>query len=297
MRGEARTGHPYLLLVVTAVLFSTGGGAIKGSWFDSWELATLRSAVAALFLLAIAPACRRLGDWRAWLAAGGFAATMVLFVSANKLTTAANTIYLQATAPAYLVLLGPWLLGEWPTKRDWAVLPLFALAIALCFTGEAAPQRSAPDPMLGNWLAAASGLCWAFTLVGLRRMARSEHGAWPAIAAGNLIACAVTAPMAWPLGEHRLLDWGIVGFLGVFQIGVAYALMSRALPAVPAFEAALLLLLEPVLNPVWAFVLEGELPSGWSLAGGALILTALVLRARAPRQHRKTLPASLHQRG
>ncbi len=268
------------LLVATAVLFSTGGGAIKACQFDAFTIAAFRSAIAALLLLAIAPPSRHLRSLRPWVVAIGYAATMVLFVNANKLTTAANTIYLQSTAPLYLVLLAPLLLAERPSRADLQTLPLFLAAVVCCFLGAEQPQESAPQPLLGNVLAVCSGVCWALTLIGLRSMARQPHGAWPAVVAGNVVACLMAAPGAFPLGPHGPVDWLVVVYLGLFQIGIAYACMSHALPAVPAFEAALILLIEPVLNPFWAFVIEGETPSVWSIGGGVLILVGLAVRAR-----------------
>ena len=99
-----------------------------------------------------------------------------------------------------------------------------------------------------------------------------------AVVVGNLMASAGALPFALPLGSHGLGDWALVGYLGVFQIALAYVLVTRALTTIPALEASLILLIEPVLNPVWAWIFQGERPNAWALAGGGVILSATTIR-------------------
>jgi drug/metabolite transporter (DMT)-like permease len=277
---DVRTGAR-LRIVAAAFLFSTGGAAIKFSSFDSWQLASLRSGVAALALVLFLPAARRRWDWRIGAVGAVYAATMILFVSANKLTTAANTIFLQNTAPLYLLLLGPWLLREPLHRRDAAFMAILGLGLALFFVGTPAPTASAPDPARGNWLALASGLCWALTVAGLRWLGRAERGDPGAatVVAGNVIACLVCLPLALPIAAARPVDWAMIVYLGVFQIGLAYVFLTSALRRTPALEAALLLLVEPVFNPLWAWLVQGERPGAWAVAGGALIVAATALKS------------------
>ena len=108
----SRQAAARLKLVGAALLFSTGGAAIKATTLTGWQVASFRSGIAALAVLLLAPEARRGWSWRAVLVGVAYAATLVLFVTANKLTTSANTIFLQATAPLYMVVLSPWLLGE-----------------------------------------------------------------------------------------------------------------------------------------------------------------------------------------
>jgi drug/metabolite transporter, DME family len=266
-----------LEVLVAAFLFSTGGAAIKAATFTGWQVASFRSGVACLAVLAILPASR--GRWSARSLAVGFAyaATMVLFVIANKLTTAANTIFLQYTAPLYLVLAGPLLLDEPVRRRDVAFLAVLGASLALFFVDAPAQSPSAPRPALGNALALLSGVFWASTALGLRWMARPGSGGAPvatALACGNLIAFLVCLPAALPLVGSSRLDVAIILYLGVFQIAGAYYFLTRGLRTVPALEASLLLLVEPVLNPLWAWLVHGERPGAWSLVGGAAILVA-----------------------
>jgi len=271
-----------------AFLFSTGGAAIKAISLDAWQVAGFRSGTAALALLLFLPRARRFLRPGALLVGTAYAATMILYVSANKLTTAANTIFLQSTAPLYLLFLGPWLLAERVRRQDLVFAAVLALGMALFFLGIEPPQTTAPHPMRGNVFAAIAGLTWALTILGLRWLGREGHpNRTPpeaGVAAGNLIACFVCLPFALPVVASRPLDWLLVGYLGVFQIGLAYAWLTRGVRRVPALEASLLILLEPVLNPIWAWWVHGERPGPWSLTACALILAATLafsLRRRA----------------
>jgi drug/metabolite transporter (DMT)-like permease len=272
-----------LQIVAGAALFSTAGAAIKACALTSWQVAGLRAGIAAVAVLVLVPAARRGLSWRAAVVGVSYAVTVILFVLANKLTTAASTIFLQATSPLYIVLLQPLLLREPVTRRD--LLALFALAFGLVLVLLGAPEAgpTAPNPRLGNVLATVSGATCAVMMVGLRWLARgtgeASAGAAPAaVVLGNVFAFAVAAPFAFPITGARPADWLLVLYLGTFQIGVAYALLLAALRHVGALEASLLMFVEPVLNPVWAWLVHGERPGTWTLAGGAVILATTALR-------------------
>ncbi len=264
-----------LRLVGAALLFSTGGAAIKATTFTGPQVASLRSGVAALAILALAPAARRGWSPRAALVALAYAVTLTLFAAANKLTTSANAIFLQSTAPIYLVLLSPLLLREPVRRRDLAVMAAIAGGLALFFVGAEAPVATAPDPVRGNALALASGVTYALLVAGLRWMgAREGDHAVAAVAIGNLLGFGLALPAALPFARVTPTDVVAVLYLGVFQIAVAYLLLAQALRRVPALEASMLLLVEPVFNPVWAWLVHGERPGPWALAGGAVIIAA-----------------------
>ena len=270
-----------LQLAAAAVLFSTGGAAIKAADFTAWQITCLRSGVAALAIWLMTREARR--GWTARTVAVGiaYAATLTLFVLANRLTTAANTIYLQSTAPLYLALLAPWLLREPTRRQDLVFMAAVGLGLALVFVGVEPPAETAPDPLRGNLLALGSGLFWALTVCGLRWMASAggERGsAAVAVVAGNVIAFLAALAFALPFGSHTPGDWALIGYLGVFQIALAYVLVTRALTTIPALEASLILLIEPVLNPVWAWIFQGERPGIWALMGGGVILGATTIR-------------------
>lgn len=292
-----------LELVGAAALFSTGGAAIKAADFTPVQVAGLRSAIAAITVVLLVRAARRGWSWREPVVGIAYAATLVLFVLANRLTTSANTIFLQSTAPLYLLVLSPFLLREPIRRSDLVFMLAVGTGLALFFVGDESPVATAPDPVRGNLLATLSGVTWAFTIIGLRWL--SDHGRGRgrapasassdvaaadkgevaaegagvrAVVAGNAIAALACLPWVFPLGTHSATDWAVVAYLGVFQIGVAYMLVTSALGWVPAFEASVLLLVEPALNPIWSWLVHGEVPGVWAMAGGVVILGATLLR-------------------
>ena len=269
-----------LRVLAAALTFSIGGAGIKACQLTSWQVASFRSGIAALTLLLILPEARRGWNARAALVGIAYATTVTLFVLANKLTTSANTIFLQSTAPLYILLLSPWLLREQIRARDVLVMAVVVLGMSLLFVGTERRYATAPDPTHGNILATLSGLSWALTLMGLRWMGRHEGAgsAAPAVVIGNLIAFFVGLPFALPVIGARPLDWAIVGGLGTIQIGVAYVFLTAGMRHVRALEASMLLLLEPVLNPVWSWLIHGEKPRAWSLVGGAIILGGTLVK-------------------
>jgi len=272
---------PRVLVLLAAVLLSTGGAAIKLCSLSGWQVASFRSAVAVLAVLVLARPARRDFDGRVVLVGAAFAATLIVFAVANKLTTAANAIFLQSAAPLYILLLAPSLLGEHFQRRDLGVMIAMAGGMALFFVGEQPSFASAPEPVRGNLVAALSGLTWALTVLGLRWLSRAGSGPGAMLLFGNLIAFAVCLPLALPVVAASLMDWVLIVYLGVFQIVGAYLLLSAGLRHLTALEGMLLLLLEPVLNPVWAALVQGEVPGALSLAGGGVILGATVWKTVA----------------
>lgn len=276
---------PRLRIAIAALLFSTGGAAIKLADFSALQIASFRSGVAALTMLALVPAARQRLRWRTILVGLAYAATLITFVCANRLTTAANTIYLQSTAPLYVLLLAPFLLREPISRRDFLIIAVMLGGLALVLLGFNAPRATAPDPARGNLFAALSGLCYALLLCGLRWLSRDGDSdrAISAVAIGNVIACVAVFPWTLPIGPHHALGWCIILYLGIFQIAGAYLLVTFGLRHVPAVETSLLLLVETALNPLWAWIFLGEVPAALALAGGALIVSATILQLlRAP---------------
>jgi len=271
-----------LLVAVAAVLFSTGGAVIKATTLDGWQVACLRSGVAFVAVVMMLPAARRRPEPASFLVGLSYAATLVLFVLATKMTTAANAIFLQATAPVYVLLLSPWILREPARRRDLLFLALLGGGLALVFVAHEAPQATAPQPFAGNLLGASSGLTWAATLVGLRFMGRREAeggaGAITAVVTGNLFACLVCLPRAWPVTGAGTGDVAAIAYLGIVQIGVAYVCLTLGLRHVGALPATLILFIEPVLNPIWTYLTHGERIAPLALLGGAIILAATFLK-------------------
>ena len=269
-----------LRVLAAAALFSSGGAAIKAASLNAWQVAGFRSAVAAVALLLMMPESRRRPTPRVLLVGVAYATTMVLFVMSNKLTTSASAIFLQSTAPLHVLLLSPWLLKERVRRADLVYMGVLALGLASFFVGLDPVSATAPNPALGNVLATLSGVTWALTVMGLRAVGRGGFDWSPAASVwGNVIACVICLPVALPVESSRPVDWLVIAYLGVFQIALAYVFLIRGLRHVTALEASLLLLLEPVLNPIWAWMAHGERPGAWSLAGGLLILLATLAKS------------------
>jgi len=274
-----------LCVLGAAFLFSTGGVAIKSTDLDGWEVAGLRSALAALAVWALVPGRAVLGRRAVFLTGVAQGATMLLFVLANKLTTAANTIFLQSAAPLYLPFLVPRILGEAVTRRDIAAMVGIAAGMALFFVGTVEPTATATNPRLGDALAIVSGFTWACTVVGLRYFSRDGAAASAstkgAMIWGNLLVAAIALPIGLPLGEAGATDALVLLYLGVVQVGFGYRLLVRGMRTVPALEAALLVLFEPVLSPVWAYLVLGEAPTSHALAGAAILGMVIAMRSVA----------------
>jgi drug/metabolite transporter (DMT)-like permease len=264
-----------------AALFSTGGAAVKTAAFTAPQIACFRSAVAAIALVIWARGRIRWSP-QALLVGVVYAATLDLYVAATKLTTAANAIFLQSTSPLYLLLLGPLVLHERVRRSDLAYLVALAAGLGLCFSGTIAPVATAPNPRLGNLFGLLSGVSWALTIFAFRYVERDAPApgiAMASVITGNVMASLVMLPFAWPLPYASMGAWLVIGYLGVFQIGLAYILVTKAVRELPAFELSLLLLLEPVLNPIWTWIVWKEYPGTMTLAGGAIIVVATALKA------------------
>lgn len=276
---------PILFVLAAALLWSTGGLFIKAAQnLSAFELSFGRSVLACL---TVAYFTRREGfrvNGVTLFASALYAAMLLLFVMATKQTKAANAIFLQYTAPVYVLVFEPLMYGEKFRARDAAVVVCCMGGVALFFVG-----RLLPEEMTGNLLALVSGVCFAFFMLLLRHPRARRVNRASSIIYGNLLLALVTLP-SFVAGAHKMTftDLLLVGFLGVVQIGVSYTLFTAGVRrGVRSLDAALVGFIEPLSNPVWVFLFLGERPSGWATLGGAIILTAVaahtVLTARQAR--------------
>jgi DME family drug/metabolite transporter len=272
-----------LLLLAAAVLFSTGGAAVKGTALNAMQVAGLRSFIAAVAILTVLPEARRGWRWRYVPVAVCYAATMILYVTATKLTTAANAIFLQGAAPFFVLLLSPLLLKERIVRSDVALMAAVACGMVLLFLSRESANLTAPDPATGNLLAGASALTWGLTIIGLRSIGRNavagSDAGMATAALGSLLTSAATLPFAFPFVAFHSRDAAIILWLGIFQVAMAYVFLTRGLRVVTAMEATILLLADPALNPVWTWLAHGEKPSALSLAGGSVVFLAILGKA------------------
>lgn len=261
-----------IFLIAAAAFWSFGGLWIKLISFDSLVIAGGRSAIAAVMIALLA----RGASWRkptpaVWFGAIAYAGTVLLFVTATKLTTAANAILLQYTAPIHVALLSPWLLNERITRIDWLTVAAVMVGMSFFFLD----QLSA-DGMAGNLLAIVSGVFFALTVIALR-CDHAPGAALQMVLFGNILTALIGLPFAVgavPQGNDLLY----LALLGVVQLGLGYILFVRGVGKVSAIEGALIPMLEPLLNPVWVMLFYGERPSLLSLLGGAFVIAAVTGR-------------------
>lgn len=270
---ETFFASPLWFVFVAAVLWSTGGLFIKSTSLDAFELTFWRSLLAALTVMFFT---RREGygfNRVALLASVMYAALLLLFVFATKWTTAANAIFLQYTAPVYVLLLEPVLYKEKFRSRDLLVIAACVAGMSLFFVGKLRPQD-----IDGNLAALASGVCFACYFLLLRHPQSRLVNKASSVIYGNLLlafACSYAGVKALP--KMHAQDAGIVVFLGVVQIGLAYTFFTIGMSrGARSLDAGIVGYIEPVLNPLWVFIFIGEQPSRWALAGGSIIILAVI---------------------
>ena len=260
-----------LYLVITAILWSSSGLFVKILDWQPVAILAGRSFFAAIvFLIYLRRIPTRFGLWQV-LAASMFILTQFLFITSTKLTTAANSIFLQYTAPIYVVLLGYWFLGEKPSRTDWLAMLVIFAGLTLFFA-----DKLSPEGFYGNLLAILSGVTSAIMMVSFRAQKDGNP------AESNLIAFLVTATFGLPfvLKETWTVNSVLIlAFLGVFQIGFAFIFFTKGIKHIPALEANLIGTLEPVLNPIWVFLFYGESMGRFALVGGLVVLGGVILSA------------------
>jgi len=258
--------------MAAALLWSTGGLFIKWTALSAYQLSFWRSLLA---VITVALFTRREGFGINSMTVATsilYAGLLLLFVVATKLTTSANAIFLQYTAPIYVLILEPLIYKEKFRRNDLLTVVICIAGMTLFFVGKLRPQD-----VSGNLTALASGLCFAFYILLLRHTRSQQVNRASSVIYGNLILVFALAPVglgAIPIMTMR--DVVAVSYLGIVQIGVAYTFFTLGMArGVRSLEAGIVGYIEPVLNPVWVFLLLGERPSSWALVGGAIIISAV----------------------
>jgi drug/metabolite transporter, DME family len=255
-----------------ALLWSTGGLFIKWTQLSAFELTFGRSLLAALV---VAYFTRHEGfrlNVMTIFTSLLYAGLLILFVISTKLTTAANAIFLQYTAPIYVLILEPLFYKEKFRRADLVTVLACIAGMSLFFVGKLRPQD-----VSGNLTALASGLCFAFYILLLRHPQSQKVNRASSVIYGNLLLVIITAPVGLAALSHMTMrDVGSVLYLGIFQIGVAYTLFTLGMArGVRSLDAGIVGYIEPVLNPVWVFIFLGERPTNWALIGGSIIIAAV----------------------
>jgi len=267
------------LLLAAAVLWSLGGLLIKLAPWPPLAIAGGRSVIAALLFYAVRGGERT--KW-SWPLAGGtlaYAATVTTFVAATRLTTAANAILLQYTAPIYVALLGAWILKEKTKKSDWIVLLFVVAGMFLFFLDDLSP-----GDMLGNLIAILSGVSFAIMVIFLRL--QKDGSPMESVFYGNVLTFIIGLPFMFgtPPG---LTGMAAILLLGLFQLGLSYLLYVAAIRHVTALEAVLVPVIEPVLNPIWVLLIIGEVPGFYAIVGGFVVIASITFRCIAAARPRR----------
>lgn len=256
------------------MLWSTGGLFIKATELSAFELSFGRSLLAAI---TIAIFTRREGLGLNGISAITsllYAALLLLFVLATKTTTAANAIFLQYTAPVYVLLLEPLFYKEKFRARDFITVAACLAGMSLFFVG-----KLRPEDVTGNLFALASGVCFAFFFLLLRHSQARQVNRAVSTIYGNLLVVLICAPAFFGAAQKGIgaADFAAVAYLGIVQIGFAYLLFTLAMArGVRSLDAGIIGYIEPVLNPIWVFLFIGEQPTAWAIAGGGIIITSVI---------------------
>lgn len=258
-------------LALAAILWSTSGLFVKILDWQPVSILAGRSFFAAIvFLIYLRRLPTRFSLWQV-LAAAMFILTQFLFITSTKLTTAANSIFLQYTMPIYVVLLAYWFLGEKPSRTDYISMFIIFIGLMLFFGDELSTEG-----LYGNLLAILSGVTGALMMVSFRAQKNGNP------AESNLIAFLFTATFGFPFIMKETWTVNsilILAFLGIVQIGFAFIFFTKGIKHIPALEANLIGTLEPVLNPIWVFLFYGESMGKFALIGGLIVLSGVILSA------------------
>lgn len=264
--------NPIYFVLMAVLLWSTGGLFIKLTTLDAYQVTFFRSLFAAVTVLILT---RRHGlkiDGFGILTSIIYALLLFLFVWATKKTTAANAIFLQYTAPIYILILAPFIIGEKFHWRDLLTVVIVLAGMSLFFVG----QLRLEDYQ-GNTAALFSGVFLGLYIMLLRHPRADGFNPAIAVIYGNFLLAILTAPSGInALSTMTPLDWTAVTFLGIFQIGISYILFIKGVRGgTRPLDASLIGFIEPLLNPVWVFIFVGERPSQWAILGAVIILSTI----------------------
>ena len=285
-----------LAVLLAAVLWSSGGLFIKWVSLDALAITMWRSIfafVTAAIVMRPGWVAPHKADRTTWAIALSYAATLLLFVSATRLTTAASAIFLQYTAPLYLLVFGAIFIKERPTRVDAVTVGVAFAGMALFFVGKLDASAVA-----GNALGVASGVALAAMFLFLRSPSCGPKTRAQAMLLGNAVLVIALGVVNAGRGDSSLFtpsagDIAALAFLGIVQIGLAYAVFTFGIARIGALEASLIGMLEPVLNPVWVLIVLDERPGWWAVVGGGVIIVAVATRTwLTERDRARPAPAS-----
>ncbi|HYF03655.1 MAG TPA: EamA family transporter [Patescibacteria group bacterium] len=270
MERDARRSS-LLLLLLCALLWSLGGVLIKSVDWHPLAIAGGRSTIAALVIFAYLRKPNFTWSRIQLLGALAYAATVCLFVLATKLTTAANAIMLQFTAPVWVAIFGAWFLKEWTTRIDWIAIVLALSGMTLFFIDELSA-----DNFTGNLVAICSGVAFAWMTLLLRK--QKDASPLESILLGNIATAIIGIPFILTSDFTVSNSFGVL-ILGVIQLALPYIIFSYAIRHVTALEAILIPVIEPILNPVWVMIFMQEKPGKFAIFGGAVVISSILFKS------------------
>jgi drug/metabolite transporter (DMT)-like permease len=274
-----------LLVLASAVLWSTSGFFAKAPYFVGWPGPSLAFWRATFACVVLWPLVRRpQWSWRLVPMTLLFAAMNYTYLSAMASGSAANAIWLQMAAPVWVLLAGVTCFGERAVRRDWVLVGFVAAGVGIILWFES--RGAAFEAVLWGL---ASGLTYAGIVLSLRNL-RTFDSAWLA-ALNHTVTALCLAPFALrdaptPAG----VQWWLLATFGMLQMGVPYMLFARGLRHIPGHEATAIGMVEPLLVPVWVLLAWGERPAWWTIVGGVLILLGLMVRFLEPSLLRRSVP-------
>ncbi|MGB7603902.1 MAG: DMT family transporter [Lutisporaceae bacterium] len=266
------SGTKYILIMVlTSILWSSGGILIKLVKVGPLAVSGLRSLIAATIIYIYLRKPKF--TWSLYQVLGGvaYASMAVSFVVATRLTTAANAVMLQYTAPIYVAILGSLILKEKVGTKDIIAIVITFVGIIMFFADSFTAGR-----LGGNILAIVSGFCFALFIVCTRQ--QKEASPMETILLGNLFTAIVCIPFIVGVRYDLGSITGII-LLGIVQFGIPYVLYGIAIKHICALDAVMIAAIEPILNPVWVFLFMGEIPGGWAVLGGIIVLIAITFKS------------------
>lgn len=270
-----------LLVLFAALLWSTGGLFIKYITWTAIPIAGARSLLAAIVIGFFFPKsyCLKFTKPKV-IGAFAYAGMVIFFVSSAKLTTIANTIFLQYTAPLYVALLSFWLLKEPVYKRDWFMIVGVLAGMGLFFIDD----LSYGD-FWGNIYAIFSGISFAILIISLRK--QKDVSPASSVFWGNILTVLIGAFfVTYPLPNWQ--GFLAILYLGVLQIGFSYVIYINAIKHVTALEGIILPMLEPLFSPIWVLIFMNEVPGFWSIIGAAIVFGVITMYClEKVRQERK----------
>lgn len=267
---KSRT-YAVIATILAAIIWSSGGLFIKLLPQSAFTILFYRSFYAGLLFIVIFKSKIFKITRLSFLASLFYVILLIAFVNATKLTTAANAIFLQYTAPAFVLLLEPKFFNIKISRVNAITVIVSLLGMSLFFM-----DQFSIDSMWGIIIAAISGL--ALTGFIICQRLNNDDNLENSIILGNLWVVLIMMPLVYDNLSATKSEHMMLLFLGLIQIGLGYILFTFGQKILTALESSLIALLEPILNPLWVVLGYGEFPSTWACIGGAIIISALVIR-------------------